>query len=170
MATMQICLRTLIVPPVFSVASPKSCYIRPALHPGARRCSSVAYARYAPSSRLARRAHRRPRCEQDVGDATLAGREMSLMMAILTGSLRQWVQLISVRACGTTTCSDTAGNDGDNHANSEVAATAPTNWATTNIGTSTGLMPANVSVNARASVTAGLANEVDAVNQYAEVI
>ena len=45
-----------------SVASPKSCYIRPALHPGARRCSSVAYSRYAPSSRLARRAHRRPRC------------------------------------------------------------------------------------------------------------
>src|SRR5688572_19424774 len=71
MATMQICLRTLIVPPVFSVASPKSCYIRPALHPGARRCSSVAYSRYAPSSRLARRAHRRPRCEQDFGDATL---------------------------------------------------------------------------------------------------
>src|SRR4029453_3839727 len=54
-----------------SVASPKSCYIRPALHPGARRCSSVAYSRYAPSSRLARRAHRRPRGEQDFGDATL---------------------------------------------------------------------------------------------------
>jgi hypothetical protein len=28
-------------------------------------------------------------------------------------------------------------------------------------------MPANVSVRLRASVTAGLANEVDAVNQYA---
>jgi TIR domain/HEAT repeats len=43
-------------------ASPKSCYIRPALHPRAQRCSSVAYSRYAPSSRLARGAHRRPRC------------------------------------------------------------------------------------------------------------
>ncbi len=45
-----------------SVASPKSCYIRPALHPGSWCCSSVAYSRYAPFSRLARRAHRRPRC------------------------------------------------------------------------------------------------------------
>jgi hypothetical protein len=76
----------------------------------------------------------------------------------------------SVRAWGTTTWSEAAANGGDNHANSEVAATAPVNWVTTNIGTSIGLMPANVSVNARASVTAGLANEVDAVNQYAEVI
>jgi hypothetical protein len=31
-------------------------------------------------------------------------------------------------------------------------------------------MPANVSENARATVTAGLANEVDAVNQYAAVM
>src|SRR5688572_792355 len=31
-------------------------------------------------------------------------------------------------------------------------------------------MPANVSVNARATVTAGLANDVDAVNQYAATI
>jgi hypothetical protein len=44
---------------------------RAALHPGAGRCSLVAYSRYAPSSRLARRAHRRPRCQQDFGDATL---------------------------------------------------------------------------------------------------
>ena len=45
-----------------STASPKSCYIRPALHPGALRCSSLKYSRYSRSSRLARRAHRRPRC------------------------------------------------------------------------------------------------------------
>ena len=57
-----------------AAAAPRLCpvpevlFIRPALHPGARRCSVVAYARYAPSSRLARRAHRRPRCEQDFGD------------------------------------------------------------------------------------------------------
>ena len=41
----------------------------------------------------------------------------------------------------------------------------PSTCATTNPGTSPGRMPANVSVNARAIVTAGLANEVDAVNQ-----
>ena len=34
----------------------------PALHPGALRCSSLKYSRYSRSSRLARRAHRRPRC------------------------------------------------------------------------------------------------------------
>jgi len=36
--------------------------------------------------------------------------------------------------------------------------------AAMNAGTSLGLMPLKVSVNARATVTAGLANEVDAVN------
>ena len=37
-------------------------------------------------------------------------------------------------------------------------------------GTSTGRTPAKVSLADRASVTAGLANDVDAVNQYAAVI
>ena len=37
-------------------------------------------------------------------------------------------------------------------------------------GTSLGRIPANVSVNALATVTAGLANEVDDVNQYAAVM
>ena len=41
---------------------PKSCYIRPALHPVQRRCSSLKYAQYSRSSRLAGRAHRGPRC------------------------------------------------------------------------------------------------------------
>ena len=36
--------------------------IRPPMHPLPRRCSSVEYSRYAPSSRLAGRAPRRPRC------------------------------------------------------------------------------------------------------------
>ena len=35
---------------------------RPPMHPVPRRCSSVTYSRYAPSSRLAGRAPRRPRC------------------------------------------------------------------------------------------------------------
>jgi hypothetical protein len=37
-------------------------------------------------------------------------------------------------------------------------------------GTSAARMPANVSVNARATVTAGLAKDVDAVNHYAAVM
>jgi hypothetical protein len=46
-----------------------------------------------------------------------------------------------------------------------VAAIAPANCATMNPGASAGRMPANVSDAARASVTAGLANEVEDVNQ-----
>ena len=37
-------------------------------------------------------------------------------------------------------------------------------------GASTGRIPENVFVNARASVTAGLAKDVEAVNQYAPVM
>ena len=37
-------------------------------------------------------------------------------------------------------------------------------------GTSTGRMPAKVSLRLRAIVTAGFANEVEAVNQYAAVM
>ena len=50
------------------------------------------------------------------------------------------------------------------------AAVAPADCATINPGTSAGRMPANVSVRARANVTAGFANDVDAVNQYAAVM
>ena len=39
-----------------------------------------------------------------------------------------------------------------------------------NIGTEVGLMPAKVSLNMRAMVTAGWANEVEEVNQYASPI
>ncbi len=48
---------------------------------------------------------------------------------------------------------------------SAVAATAPTIWAAMKPGACAGWMPENVSVKARATVTAGLANEVEAVNQ-----
>ena len=48
-----------------SVPSQKSVGIRPALHPGWLRCSSLKYSRYSRSSRLAIRAHRRPRCSTD---------------------------------------------------------------------------------------------------------
>lgn len=44
---------------------------------------------------------------------------------------------------------------------------APTSCATMNIGTEAGSIPANVSLNARPMVTAGLAKLVEDVNQYA---
>ena len=51
-----------------------------------------------------------------------------------------------------------------------VAAKAPASWATMKAGASTGLMPANVSLADRANVTAGFANDVEAVNQYAAMM
>src|SRR5262249_4541815 len=59
---------------------------------------------------------------------------------------------------------------GANHRNSSVAANPPRSWARTNPPTSVGRMPANVSLTHLASVTAGFANDVDAVNQYAAVM
>src|SRR6516225_3697203 len=50
------------------------------------------------------------------------------------------------------------------------ATSAPTTCATMNAGTWFMAMPAKVVVKPRASVTAGLANDVDEVNQYAAVI
>src|SRR2546421_6774830 len=66
-----------------------------------------------------------------------------------------------------TTVAATSGSPGESHRKSSVAALAPTSWATTKTGTSAGRIPANVSLAARASVTAGFANDVDAGNQYA---
>ena len=56
------------------------------------------------------------------------------------------------------------------HAIRAIPARAPRSCATMNIGTSSGAMPAKVAVNARAIVTAGFANEVEAVNQYASML
>jgi hypothetical protein len=56
------------------------------------------------------------------------------------------------------------------HRKSNVAANAPANWVATNPATSAGLMPAKVLLSDRARVTAGFANEVEDVNQYAAVI
>jgi len=50
------------------------------------------------------------------------------------------------------------------------AANAPTNCAPMNAGTSAGRIPENALLSERAIVMAGLANEVDAVNQYAAPI
>ena len=50
---------------------------------------------------------------------------------------------------------------------STTAISVPTICMTTNAGTDDGLIPAKVLLNMRAIVTAGFANEVDDVNQYA---
>jgi hypothetical protein len=54
---------------------------------------------------------------------------------------------------------------GHSHPPRQIAAAIPRSCATVNAGTPAGAMPANVSESERATVTAGLANEVDAVNQ-----
>src|SRR5437867_4371144 len=71
---------------------------------------------------------------------------------------------------GTTTVSATSGNVGTSQRNRAVAEPAPRSCAAMKPGTSAGRIPANVSVADRASVTAGFANEVEAVNQYAAVM
>src|SRR6185369_109819 len=54
---------------------------------------------------------------------------------------------------------------GINQRSKTVAVTPPASWAKTKPGVSTGRIPAKVSLKERASVTAGFANDVDAVNQ-----
>src|ERR1700735_4274050 len=73
-------------------------------------------------------------------------------------------------AWGTTTAAASFGSDGTNQRNRSVAAKAPASCARMKPGASTGRIPAKVLLAQRASVTAGFAKEVDAVNQYAPVI
>src|SRR5215469_1932017 len=68
-------------------------------------------------------------------------------------------------ACAMTTAGASSGSDGTSQRNRTVAAAAPSNCAATKPGASAGRMPANVLVAERASVTAGFAKEVEAVNQ-----
>jgi hypothetical protein len=51
-----------------------------------------------------------------------------------------------------------------------VAAPAPKSWTMMKPGVSLGRIPVNVSLAERAKVTAGFANDVDDVNQYAAVM
>ena len=60
---------------------------------------------------------------------------------------------------------DEVADDRSSQPRTAAAVTAPISWAPMNAGAFAGAMPLNVSVNERARVTAGLANEVDAVNQ-----
>src|SRR6266481_4694663 len=63
-----------------------------------------------------------------------------------------------------------SGHEGMSQRINTVAAIAPHICAAMKRGTSTGRIPAKVSDTARAMVTAGFANEVEEVNQYAAVI
>src|SRR6476646_7246434 len=96
------------------------------------------------------------------------------------GSLDRLAQLASLASKATgirhhhvrpkpshSTTTRSARNPGTSHRNSSVAAIAPASCAATNHTTSAGRIPANVSLRLRAMVTAGFANDVDAVNQYA---
>src|SRR5215472_13954497 len=76
----------------------------------------------------------------------------------------------SARACGTTIFFAVLFIAGFNQRKSPVATSAPPNWAAMKAGASTGRIPANVFDTARANVTAGFANDVEAVNQYAAVM
>src|SRR5712691_1426324 len=67
-------------------------------------------------------------------------------------------------------CQSEGSGGGRSQRKSSVAAAAPSSCARTNAATSAGRIPAKVLLAARAMVTAGFANEVEAVNQYAEVI
>jgi hypothetical protein len=68
-------------------------------------------------------------------------------------------------ACGTKTFDASFGKDGTSQRNRSVAAAAPHSWAAMNPGTFIGRIPAKVSLAHRASVTAGLAKDVEEVNQ-----
>src|SRR6202035_6197699 len=68
------------------------------------------------------------------------------------------------------TASADRGSVGTSQRKRTVAAHAPTACASKNTGTSCGRIPANVFVAILASVTAGFAKEVEAVNQYAAVM
>ena len=70
-----------------------------------------------------------------------------------------------VRARGGHACSLGARRAPSSQPNTRVAAAAPTSWARMKAGMCAGWIPENVSVSARATVTAGLAKEVDEVNQ-----
>src|SRR5262249_55639074 len=79
----------------------------------------------------------------------------------------------NVRRCGRTRRAPRARDQassaapGKKNRMSAIATTAPTNCIRTNIGTDDGRMPAKLSDNVRAMVTAGLPKLVEDVNQQA---
>ena len=77
--------------------------------------------------------------------------------------LRQHQALSLPPSRGTTTFSAHLSKSRTNHRNNQVATSAPADWATRNKGASAGRIPAKVLERHRAIVTAGFANEVEAV-------
>src|SRR5262245_64371510 len=71
---------------------------------------------------------------------------------------------------GAKTLVDWRARDGNSAEETIAPTAAPTSCAITNAGTWFIAIPAKVVVKPRASVTAVLANDVEAVNQYAAVI
>ena len=67
--------------------------------------------------------------------------------------------------CGTTTWVAAVFASGYRARTRPAPSTPPMSWAITKPGTEAGLMPAKVSLNIRPTVTAGLAKEVEEVNQ-----
>src|SRR5436190_19358073 len=61
------------------------------MHPASRRCSSVKYSRYSPSSRLSRRAPRRPRCVTVFmkGSTKLTKPTNPILVVCVLGGLRE---------------------------------------------------------------------------------
>ena len=101
-----------------SVVSQKFVCIRPAMHPAWLRCSSVAYSRYSPSSRLAIRAPRRPRCDNELlrrdtgsvrlvwsgrwaGEPGRAGRRVGRSAPVRLMGQSAWVQIRTRLTCPT---------------------------------------------------------------------
>jgi pimeloyl-ACP methyl ester carboxylesterase len=76
-----------------------------------------------------------------------------------------WLLRYYFSSWGTSTEGAASPSDGISHLKRSVAAKAPADSAAMKEGTSTGRIPANVFVRERAMVTAGLAKDVDAVNQ-----
>src|SRR2546422_817817 len=76
-----------------------------------------------------------------------------------------WPRAQAARSAGLATGREIADRAGTSQRKSAVASAAPRSCATMKLGTSAGRMPAKVSVSARAMVTAGLAKDVEAVNQ-----
>ena len=76
-----------------------------------------------------------------------------------------WIVSVSECEASVASLGFSPGRSASSQRKTYVAATAPAICAQTNGSTSTGRIPANVSLKARATVTAGLANDVDDVNQ-----
>ena len=92
-------------------------------------------------------------------------RRVVLFLAFSVSAWVQWGAVVRAQKEHPATCHERSTSDGRSQRNRTVAAAAPTICAAMNPGASAGRIPANVSVAERASVTAGFAKEVDAVNQ-----